>query len=60
MGLKEEKSKEQPRAAEVTQSHEEMSPKREGQPLKEEGMAAEMRDPRAALLGGRIHSPIVS
>lgn len=59
MGLKEE-NKEQPRAAKVIQSHEEMSPKREGQPLKEGGMAVEVGDPGTALLGGRIHSPIVS
>lgn len=56
----EEKSKEQRRAAEVIRSHEEMSPKREGQPLKEGGMAAEMEDAGAALLGGRMLSPIAS
>lgn len=60
VGLKEEKSKEQQRAAEVIRSHEEMSPKREGQPLKEGGMAAEMEDAGAALLGGRMLSPIAS
>lgn len=59
MGLKEEK-KEPPKAAEVIQSHEEMSPKREGQPLKEGDMAAEMGDTEAVLLGRRILSPIAS
>lgn len=59
-GLEERESKEQPTVAEVVWSHEEMSPKREGQPLKEGGMAAEMGDAEAALLGGSILSPIAS
>lgn len=59
MGLKEEK-KEQPKAADIIQSHEEMSPKRERQPLKEGGMAAEMGDTGAVLLGGRILSASAS
>lgn len=59
MGLKEEK-KEQPKAADIIQSREEMSPKRERQPLKEGGEAAEMGDTGAVLLGGRILSAIAS
>lgn len=62
-GLKGRESKEQPTTAEVVRSHEEMSPKRKEQPLEKDEaipMAAEIGGTRAALLGGRILSPIAS
>lgn len=50
MGLREEKSQEQPGTTEVFWSHEEMAPKGRGQPVKKRGMAVEMRDTGASFL----------